>query len=446
MKKHIITSLITVATLSSTASHAEGLYDVYKLALNHDPGLRAAEATYRADKEQVTVTKGNLYPNIKATGSLGYAKTHPPAGSTVDTRSNSVGLDLSYPIYSPALSYGVKNTELGYQSAGVSYDNTKENLVLTTMTEFFNLLIAQATLETTEAQVKSTKSQLDQTQKQYDVGLKSITDLQDAKASYDAVQVQELTARSDVAYAQKALLQRTGKVITDIPELSKDYPIKLDPNVTVDQLIQKAIKNNKELHILDIAVEKAQNNIDLKKASGRTPVVSLVGSISRSDANNDPEMAQSPNGATNKSSVGLQVSIPLYSGGAINASVRQASEQANAAIENRASQLQGIELNIRNTFLKLQTSVAQVKAQQQLIKSRRSALEASRAGYEVGTRNLVELLQAQSNLYTAISDYQKYRYNFVIQKLKLDEAVGDLNESKIVSLDKWLVEDPSSLK
>lgn len=440
MKKHIITSLITAITLSSATAHAEGLFDVYKLALDHDPGLRAAEANYRADNESVTVSKGNLYPSISASGSLGYSKTNPPSSDSFNTKSNSIGLDLNYPIYSPALRYGVKDSELGYQSSGVSYDNTKENLVLTTMTEYFNLLIAKATLETTEALVKSTKSQLDQTQKQYDVGLKSITDLQDAQAEYDSVKVQELTAQSDVSYAQKALLQRTGKVITDIPELAKDYPIKLDPNITVDDLIQKAIKNNKELHILDIAVEKAQNNIDLKKASGRTPVVSITGAISRSDANRDPDSALSPDGATNTSSIGLKVSMPLYSGGAINASVRQASELASASIENRASKLQTIELNIRNTFLKLQTSVAQVKAQQQLIKSRRSALEASKAGYEVGTRNLVELLQAQSNLYTAISDYQKYRYNFVVQKLTLDEAVGDLTENKIIALDKWLVE------
>lgn len=438
MKKHIITSLITAITLSSATVHAESLYDVYKLALNHDPGLRSAAASARADKEAITVSKASQGLNLSASGNLGYTDTDTPS-MDYDTKSNSVSLDLSYPIYSPSLKYNVSASEITYQSSGVSYDNTEENLVLTVMTDYFNLLIAEANLENTVAQVKSTKSQLDQTQKKYDVGLAAITDLQDAKASYDAIKVTELEDQSNVAYAQKTLFQRTGKVITSIPKLAEDYPIELDPTITVDDLIQKAIKNNKEIHILDLAIKKAQNNVDLQRASGRVPVVKLTGSVSRNYANNDPNLTSSPDGSTNTSEIGLSVNLPLYSGGSINASVRQASEQVSEAIENRASELQTIELNIRNSFLKLQTYVAQVKAQKELIKSRRSALEASRAGYQVGTRNIVELLEAQSNLYTAISDYQTYRYDFVIQLLTLYEEVGDLTQDKIIALDKWLV-------
>ncbi|WP_343772646.1 TolC family protein, partial [Marinomonas arenicola] len=247
MKKHIISSFIAAMTISSATVHAESLYDVYKLALQTDPGLRAAAATYKAQGEQVTVTKGSLYPNISLSGSLGYAKDDNPS-TDYNTKTGAVSLDLDYPIYSPALDYGVDAVELTYKSSGVTYENTKEDLSLTALTDYFNLLMAQSTLNTTLAQVKSNKSELDQVQKQYDVGLVSITDLQDAQAEYDAVKVTELTNRANVAYAQKVLLQLTGRVITDIPELSKDYPIQLDPNMSVDSLIQKAVKNNKELN------------------------------------------------------------------------------------------------------------------------------------------------------------------------------------------------------
>ncbi|MEL0635944.1 TolC family outer membrane protein [Marinomonas sp. TI.3.20] len=437
MKKHIISTLIAAATISSATVHAESLYDVYKLAIQTDPGLRAAAATYNAQKEQVTVTKGSLYPSISLNGSLGYAKNDTPT-TNYDAKTNAVSLDLDYPIYSPALNYGVDAVELNYKSAGVSYDNKKENLSLTALTDYFNLLMAQSTLNTTLSQVKSTKSELDQVQKQYDVGLVSITDLQDAQAEYDAVKVTELTDRSNVAYAQKVLLQLTGRVITNIPELSKSYPIKLDPTMTVDSLIQQAIKNNKELSILDISVQSAENNIDIKKASGRTPTVSITGSLSRSNSQSNPNTS-TPDGTYNKGAIGLAVNMPLYSGGSINASIRQAAAEAEASRESRDSALQSIELNIRSLFLELQTSVARIHAQQVLIKSRQSALEASKAGYEVGTRNLVELLTAQSNLFDARNAYQQYRYSFVLQKLQLLEATGDLTEDKIKGLDKWLV-------
>ena len=437
MKKHIIPSLIAAAVLSSTAAHAESIYEVYKLAKQHDPGLRGAAATYQAQKEGVTVSKGNLYPSITFKGDLGYKNTDTDSGSS-DNNSNTLALTLDYPIYSPALSYGVDAVELNYKSAGISFDNTEENLALTTLTEYFNLLIAQSTLQTTEALVKSTASQLDRAKKQYEVGLASITDLLDAQAEYDSLRVTELNVRSKVSYAQKALYQRTGQEIKSIPQLAKDYPIRLDPNMTVESLITKAHVDNKELQILNYSVESAENNINIQKASGRTPVVKITGELSRLDSDTSPANANQ-DGVTNTAKIGLGVSIPLYSGGAINASVRQATSQAESVIEQRASSLQTIELNIRSLYLDLQTAVAQIDAQQQLIRSRTSALEATKAGYDVGTRNLVELLDAQSNLFNAQNTYEQYRYNFVLKKLNLLEATGDLTEDKIKELDKWLV-------
>ncbi|ETX11154.1 membrane protein [Marinomonas ushuaiensis DSM 15871] len=437
MKKHIIPSLIATVALSSATVHAESIYEVYKLAKQNDPGLRAAAATYKAQKESVTVTKGSLYPSITFSGELGYDDIGSPSDD-YDNVSNTLALSLNYPIYSPALGYAVDAVELDFDSAGIAFENSEENLVLTTLNEYFNLLIAQSTLQTTEALVKSTESQLDRAKKQYEVGLASITDLQDAQAEYDSVRVTQLSAQSAVSVAQNALYQRTGKTLNSIPELAKDYPIRLESGMTVDSLLTKARRDNKELRILNLSVASAENNIDIQKANGRTPTVAITGALSRVD-NDYTNSTFNTDGVTNSASVALGVSIPLYSGGSINASVRQASAQAESVIEQRASSLQAIELNIRSLYLDLQTSVAQVAAQQQLIRSRTSALEATKAGYDVGTRNLVELLDAQSNLYDAQNTYEQYRYNFVLKKLSLLEATGDLTEDKIKELDKWLV-------
>ena len=437
MKKHILSSLIAVAAMHGTNSQAESLFEVYKLAKQSDPGLRAAQATYQAQKESVTVSEGNLYPSLTFSGGLTYDKTDSPVYDDTGL-AQSLSLDMNYPIYSPALNYAVDGVKLGSQSAELDLENTEEDLALTTLTEYFQLLIAQTTLQTTQAQVKATESQLDRAKKQYEVGLASITDLQDTQAEYDSVRVSELSARSDVAYAQQALYQRTGRIISSIPELAKDFPIRLDPNMTVESLIAKARRNNKDIQALDINVKTAENNISIQKASGRTPTVSLTGSLSHANYNYSPDRS-STDGNTEYASIGLGVSIPLYSGGAINASVRQAQALATAAQEQRASSLQSIELTIRSLFLELQTSVAQIAAQEQLVRSRTSALEATKAGYDVGTRNLVELLDAQSNLYDAQNSYETARYNFIIQRLNLLEVTGELTEEEIKGLDKWLV-------
>ncbi|MCV2402379.1 TolC family outer membrane protein [Marinomonas sp. C2222] len=442
MKKHTITSLISTSLISmalgSTSLNAESLYEVYKLAKQNDPGLRAAAATYKAQKESVAVTKGNLYPEITFSGELGYDDVDSPSVAYGNT-SNTLALSLSYPIYSPALGYAVDAVELGFDSAGVSFSNEEEDLALTTLTEYFNVLIAQSALKTTQALSTSTASQLDRVKKQYEVGLTSIADLQDAQAEYDSVKVNQLSAQSSVAYAQKALQQRTGKALQSIPELSSDYPIRMDGSVTVESLIEKAHKDNKDIRLLNLSVESAETNIQIQKSNGRSPTVAITGSLARVDNNYDTTSTSYVDGVTNSTSIALGVSIPLYSGGAINASVRQASAEAESVIEQRASTLQSIELRIRSLHLDLQTAVAQVEAQKQLIQSRRSALEATQSGYDVGTRNLVELLNAQTNLYNAQNTYEQYRYNFILTKLQLLEATGSLTENEIQALDKWLI-------
>ncbi len=433
MKKHILATVIAAASISNV--YAESLLDVYKLAQDHDPSLRSAAATYEAQKEEVTITKGNLFPEITFNGNLGYSNSDSPTFDGSRT-SNALSLNMNYPIYSPALGYAVDAVEINFDSAAIDYENAKENLALQSLTEYFDLLIAQATLKNTEAQVRSNASQLDRVKKQFDVGLVSITDMQDAQAAYDAVKVRSLSAYSDVLKAQQALYQRTGKKITQIPELSSDYKIELEKDFTVNQLVPKAKKNNTDIRTLNLAVQAAETNIQIQESNGRSPTVILTGSLSHSNLDASP--SGDSDGDTTDASIGIGVSIPLYKGGAINAAVRQSIASTEAVKESREAALQTLELNIRSLYLDLETSVAQVEAQAQLIRSRKSALEATQAGYDAGIRNLVELLTAQSNLYDAQNTYEQLRYGFVVQKLNLLELTGELTEKEIQELDSWL--------
>lgn len=437
MKKHIIASLVAAA--AAIPAHSETLQEVYNLALNHDPSLRAAAATYRADKEQVEVTRGNLYPSISFSGGLNYSKTNPEGAQSFDNTQNQLAVNLDYPIYSPALDYGVDATEISLKSSGVALEQAKETLIYDTMSDYFAVLTAQATLDTIRSQVKSYAGQLDRVKKQYEVGLVSITDQQDAQSAYDSILVTELNAEAQLTIALESLRQRTGQTITSIPSLSEDYPIEVPDNLDARELLGVAMLNNKNIRTLDLSVEAAETNIDIQRASGRTPTVSLTGAVSRTEDDYDRQTANRRDGVTNTSSIGLGVAIPLYSGGAINASVRQATASAEAAMETRADSIQDIELSIRNAVLKLKTLSAQVKAQKQAIRSAQSALEATQAGYDVGTRNIVELLDAQSTFFDAKNTYEQLRYDFVLQQITLKQLTGELSEADVEQLNKWLV-------
>ena len=436
MKKTILSSIITLATLSSISSQAEDLLEVYKLAKANDPGLRSAAASYNSEKEEVVITKGSLFPDISFDADLGYTDTDADYGDS-DTNSNSLKVSLDYPIYSPALSYAVDAVEINYASAGLDYSNTEEDLSYESISAYFDLLTEMANLKTAKAQAKATESQLDQVKKQYEVGQVAITDLHTAQAEYDSNIVDIISAQADLINAQETLRQLTGKLITSVPDLSNDYPIKMDDSKTASYYVDLANQQNKDIKSLQLAYDYSQTNIEIQKANGRVPTVSIVGSITRSD--NETSPSASSDGDSLASYIGVSVSIPLYQGGAIDANVRQSVYDSIATEEDLEDGIQNTELSVRSLYRDLKTSVAKIAAQKQLIISYTSSLEATQAGYEVGTRNIVELLDAQSDLYDSQGTLEQLRYDFAVKQMSLLEYTGELNESKISELNTWLV-------
>ena len=436
MKKTIIASIITLASASSINAQAENLLEVYKLAKVNDPGLRSAAATYDSKKEDVTITKGSLFPDISFDADLGYTNTDADYGDS-DTNSNSLKVSLDYPIYSPALGYAVDAVEINYESAGVDYANSQEDLSFESVSAYFDLLTEMSNLNTAKAQAKATAGQLDQVKKQYEVGQVAITDLHTAQAEYDSNIVDIISAEADMINAQETLRQLTGKLITDVPDLSKDYPIQMEAGKTASFYVDLAKKQNKDIKSLMLANDYAQTNIEIQKSNGRVPTVTVSGSMTRSDSDTSP--TASSDGASLATFIGVNVSIPLYQGGAIDATVKQSVYDAVAAEENLEDGLQSNELAVRSLYRDLKTSVAQIAAQKQLIISYNSSLEATQAGYDVGTRNIVELLDAQSDLYDSQGTLEQLRYSFAVKQMSLLEYTGELTESKISELNAWLV-------
>ncbi len=436
MKKKILATFITLATASSMNTQAENLLEVYKLAKVNDPGLRSAAASFNAEKEEVVITKGSLFPDISFDADLGYTDTNADYGDS-DTNSNSLKVSLDYPIYSPALGYAVDAVEINFASSGVDYANTEEDLSYESISAYFDLLTEISNVNIAKAQAKATASQLDQVKKQYEVGQVAITDLHSAQAEYDSNTVDIISAEAEMINAQETLRQLTGKLITDVLDLSNDYPIEMTPGKNIGFYVDLAKKQNKDIQSLKLASQYAQTNIDIQKSNGRVPTATIKGSITRSD--NDTSPTASSDGDSLTSYIGVIVNIPLYQGGAIDANVRQSVYDSIEAEENLEDGIQNTELAIRSLYRDLKTSVAQIAAQKQLIVSYSSSLEATQAGYEVGTRNIVELLDAQSDLYDSQGTLEQLRYSFAVKQMSLMEYTGELDENKISELNSWLV-------
>jgi len=436
MKKKILATFITLATASSMNAQAENLLEVYKLAKVNDPGLRSAAASFNSEKEEVVITKGSLFPDISFDADLGYTDTNADYGDS-DTNSNSLEVSLDYPIYSPALGYAVDAVEINFTSSGVDYANTEEDLSYESVSAYFDLLTEISNVNIAQAQAKATASQLDQVKKQYEVGQVAITDLHSAQAEYDSNTVDIISAEADMINAQETLRQLTGKLITDVLDLSNDYPIEMAPGRSIGFYVNLAKKQNKDIQSLKLASQYAQTNIDIQKSNGRVPTVTIKGSITRSD--NDSSPTANSDGDSLTSYIGVNVNIPLYQGGAIDANVRQSVYDSIEAEENLEDGIQNTELAVRSLYRDLKTSVAQIAAQKQLIISYSSSLEATQAGYEVGTRNIVELLDAQSDLYDSQGTLEQLRYSFAVKQMSLLEYTGELDKSKISELNSWLV-------
>lgn len=439
MKKNRTFLIAAITAAFSLPTSAEGLLEIYQLAKQNDSSVKAAEQLFRAEEEAVNISRGALYPQLSFSGSSShttYLEAEYEAYEGATSTTNSVSLDLSYPIYSSALGYAVDVVESSYDNAQVDYENAIEDLTYTTLEAYFDLLTQQSNLNIATTKIKATESQLQRVKKQFNVGQVAITDVHNFQAQYDANSVEVLTAESSVIDAQEALQRLTGKLITNIPDLAQNYPISMENQKTADEYVELASLNNKTIQALRFDYERADANISLQKASGRSPTLALSGSIASSDTETDP--ADSDDGTYTTSTLTLSLSLPLYEGGAINASVRQAVANAEAAKEMLANQIKVTEQSIRKQYRALQTTVAQIAAQKQLITSYTSVLKATEAGYNAGTRDVVDLLDAQSDLFDSQGTLAQLRYQFVLQRLALLEGVGALNEEAITDLDKWL--------
>ncbi|MGL5218136.1 MAG: outer membrane channel protein TolC [Plesiomonas shigelloides] len=431
--KKILPILIGLSIGSiSMSSYADSLLDIYQQAKTNDPVLRKAAADRDGVVEQINQARASLLPQLNATGTADYSRSN---FNTVNEQNQTAAkLNLTQSLYDRANWVRLTQSEKRASQAEVNYSAAQQNLILRVANAYFGVLRAQDNLTVILAEKKAVFRQLEQTKQRFDVGLVAITDVQDAQAQYDQVRASQITAQNDLDNSLENLREITGNLpsqinILDTKQFSTDMPLK------IDQLMKEADAKNLNLMSARLGQELSREGVRLA-SSGHLPTLGLQGSVGVSDTNVTSGSTPSTNG--DSTSVGVVLSIPIYSGGRTSSEVRQAEYGFISSSEALEQAYREIQKNVRAAHNNIVASISSIKANEQAVVSAKSALDATEAGYEVGTRTIVDVLNSTRSLYNTNRQLANARYDYLINTLNLQGAVGVLNENNILVLNKVL--------
>ena len=410
-------------------------------AQKSDPDMRAAEYTYQSIVEGRAQSESSLLPQIELNLYTRHDQTEisnssdpalmPNARRSFNTDGYSLSLTQS--IYEHGLYLQLEQADINIAMATVDLESERQALIVRVAEAYYKVLAANDNLRFARAEKNAIDRQLEQAQKRFDVGMTAITDVKEAQAQYDLAVAQEIIADNRVLTAREALKVLVGKIPAALHNLSEKFPLLTPEPVDINKWVESAKKNNPLLKSAFYAVELAQKQLGINR-SEHYPSLSLQ--LSRDYSSQDAGNYVS--GDSNDSRAILELSVPLYSGGMTNSKTRQAIAEVNKskAIYNKS--FRQLVQQVRDSYLGVVASIAQVKALKQALISTQTAYQATQAGFDVGTRTAVEVLAVLREQYRAERDYAQTRYDYIMNVLYLKQAAGILSKQDVVQINQWL--------
>ncbi|MFO7641084.1 MAG: TolC family outer membrane protein [Candidatus Competibacteraceae bacterium] len=418
-----------ISALGGHSAAAEDLMQVYREALDSDPVIRSAAASREAAQEVKPQARALLLPSVGAR--LEQGRTFGIAGSPRGDSSfnnHSYSIGLTQPIYNRDSQVRQRLADATVNRSDVDFLNTEDELILRVAQGYFGVLRELDNLTFATAEKNAFARQLEQANRRFEVGLATITDVFDAQARFDAAVSQEISAINALADAREFLRQLTGQEYAQLKTLSERMPLALPNPSNPEEWTRMALENNLRLRSARFGVDQARENIKLQKA-GHYPTLNL--NASRADIDGGSSNVAS-------SQVNLELNIPLYTGGAVSSRSREAAYNYEAARQDLENLQRDTLRTVRNAYRGQETAISQIKALDQTRVSTRSALEANQAGFEVGTRTIVDVLDAERNVFRAESEYSTARFSYIANFLVLKQAAGQLSEADLVEINGWL--------
>jgi outer membrane protein len=452
-----------IAVSLSSGSQAESLRDIYELALENDATLKAQQAQYLAGLEDEKAALSRLLPQVSAgysfensdtetiiPGILGFDDGVPIVGDTFDATDidrQGYTVSLQQAIFNlPAWFSFQSGKELSKQ-VEATFAANQQGLIVRVVEAYLAVLRAQDNLRAARAREEAFERQLEQNKQRFDVGLIAITDVYESQAAYDIAVVDRIQEENNVAVALENLTVLTGKRHDTLDVLVEGFDATMPQPVERSAWVEFALANNYNLKASQYAEEAARQNAKAQRLA-HAPTIS--GNASYQDFETSGTRFQDPQGLflfppdqdQQRTVWGVELSVPLYTGGGLSAERRRAAQQFNAAREQRINLTRQTVTDARSLHMTVVNDVARVKARRQAVVSSKSALDATQAGYEVGTRNIVDVLNAENVYYTAIRDYANSRYDYIVNTLRLKEQAGLLSPEDVIRLDGFLQDPP----
>lgn len=452
--------------LASAGAGAADLITVYQRALQNDPQIREADALRLASRESKPQALAALLPQFEANGS--YTKFDEDSGRTQFTRidpsnpnSELVPINVTSTSDITAKQYDLtlrqtlfrwdqwmtlRRADAEVAQAEADYLFAQQDLIQRTSVRYFDVLAAQDTVDAAQAALDAFARQLEQANKRFEVGLIAITDVQEARAAHDQAAAALIAAKRSLATARELLRELTGESFDTLATPVDDLPLKSPEPANEEQWVNTALEQNLQVISARLATDIAKQDVRVARA-GHLPSIDLVASRSDQDytgdqiGRNEGGVSRAPADQTQTTdSIGIQVTVPIYSGGATSSRVRQQVYLHRAARERLERANRETERSARDAYLGVISEISRVQALRQALESSRTALQATEAGFEVGTRTTVDVLDARRRLFDAQTNYARSRYDYILNVLQLQFSTGTLDRADLDEINSFLRE------
>lgn len=450
------TAMAAEGTAPSGAFPENTLAGIYELALENDLTLERARAELRAGQESRKLALAGLLPQVQA--GAGYAMqetqssgqnafgsvTFPEFDTETDANVDSWDVSLRQPVFDmPAWFNFQRGVELSKQAES-QFAVAQQGLMVRTVAAYTAVLRAVANLRASRAQEQAFTAQLDQVRQRFEVGMVAITDVHEAKAAYDLAVARRISDEGEVGTRREQLTLLTGRPHGDLWELDERFPV-VDPDpANADEWVTFAMQHNYDIQVALNARDAARNNSQAAR-SQHLPTVDLA--LSYADSSRDITQKDNIQGGSvnfpndqEVSLIALNLTMPVYSGGFISANRRQAEAFFDASRASYDDTVRTVTQETRALHIRVVADVATNLARAQAVTSTKSALEAAEVGYEVGTRNVVDVLNAQREYFSAVRDYENSIVDYVQDLFLLKRLTGTLSPADIYELNRWLVQ------
>jgi outer membrane protein len=461
---------LAIALLPVAGAHAEDLLQTYELARAGDPQLAAAESTRIINKEGAVQARAALLPQLSGSASYNRSKstgpgrqqvttvdpiTGEPTFETIEGNSESTsnsrryGVNVDQVIFDMGAFSRLRSERTLSRAADFTLESAGDSLITRTSKAYFDVLVAIETLSAAEAQEAALKKQFDFASKRLEVGLAPITDVHEARAQYDSARANTILVRNALEDAYQALAEITGQPVANLKALPDDFEPQLPAEGDAEAWVATALQNNPALQATELQVQASDYDVDTAR-SQHLPTLTFGGSYGRNaswgestfSSDNPPFSSTFPLGNESRGpSFGVTLNVPIFSGGAIQSRVRQAVAQRDVAQDQLEQQKRALVRNTRNAYQTLVAGISEVEARRLALVSAQSAYEASQVGLEVGTRTVIDVLINQQNLFDAQRQYALAKYNFLQNRLLLEQAAGTLDIEDVQEVNRLLTAD-----